>query len=222
MSNDMIPHTNGATPEFGVPSTGFDANAMATALQGVKREAAAGGQTYLRMDKTGTWVFGSEAEPVPATAEFAVDPYSFIHGYVAWGDLQKLGEAIVPINVPLPAAPAAPPGSRGWERQFGMTLKHVTGAGDDLGVLLFRSSSFGGRKCIAALTAEVGKRMATGQATMPIVKLVSTSYVHKKFGKIFEPEILIVAWIGGVDEVAGYLAPPPKKAAKGGARKGAR
>ena len=43
------------------------------------------GSVILKMDKTGHWVFGADQTEVETGSLWAVNPYSFIHGFIAWG-----------------------------------------------------------------------------------------------------------------------------------------
>jgi hypothetical protein len=87
---------------------------IATALRTLA-PAAAAGVAILKMDKTGHWVFGADQTEVDAGSLWAVNPFSFVHGYIAWGEGEVLGEKMVSITTPLPELEAAPPGAkRGW------------------------------------------------------------------------------------------------------------
>jgi hypothetical protein len=37
------------------------------------------------MDKTGHWVFGIDQTEIEDDSTWAVNPFSFVHGYIAWG-----------------------------------------------------------------------------------------------------------------------------------------
>ncbi|KPK27185.1 MAG: hypothetical protein AMJ66_11345, partial [Betaproteobacteria bacterium SG8_40] len=89
---------------------------------------AAGGSVILKMDKTGHWVFGADQTEVEDDSTWAINPFSFVHGFIAWGEGEVLGEKMVPVSAPLPELDTAPPGAkRGWETQVGMSLKCVSG-----------------------------------------------------------------------------------------------
>jgi hypothetical protein len=60
------------------------------------------GAVILKMDKTGHWCFGSDQTEIETDSTWAVNPYSFVHGFIAWGDGAVLGEKLVPITQPLP------------------------------------------------------------------------------------------------------------------------
>ncbi len=49
----------------------------------------------LKMDKGGHWIYGAEQTEVESDSTWAVNPFSFIHGYIAWGDGDVLGDQSV-------------------------------------------------------------------------------------------------------------------------------
>ena len=67
---------------------------LSTSLKKMARTASTA-SAFLKMEKTGEWVFGVNAEEVPEDMELAVHPGLFGHGYVAWesdNGGSKLGE----------------------------------------------------------------------------------------------------------------------------------
>lgn len=98
---------------------------LSSALRVAAQQAApSGGVVILKMDRTGHWVFGADQDEVEPGSKWAVNPFSFLHGFIAWGDGAVLAEKLVPMTEPLPEVDAAPPGaSKGWEMQVGMSLK---------------------------------------------------------------------------------------------------
>jgi len=124
MSNNMAVFSNA-----GLPSV----TSLTTALRSLQAPASGGGSVILKMDKTGHWVFGADQTEVQDGSQWAVNPFSFVHGSIAWGDGVVLAEKMTSINNPKPELDAAPAGaSRGWESQIGMSLKCLTG--DDAGM----------------------------------------------------------------------------------------
>ena len=99
---------------------------LSTALRALEAEAGPAGVVILKMDKTGHWVFGADQTEAEADATWAVNPFSFIHGFIAWGDGEVLGEKMVSVSQPLPEMDAAPAGAkRGWETQVEIGRAHV-------------------------------------------------------------------------------------------------
>ena len=92
-----------------------------------------GGAALLKMDKTGHWVFGADQTEVEADATWAINPFSFVHGFIAWGDGEVLGEVMALVTQPLPATDPAPAAAkRGWEMQVGMSMRCMSGEDEGL------------------------------------------------------------------------------------------
>ena len=75
---------------------------LANALKSNLPKLAEVGSVIIKMDKTGHWVFGADQTEVEEGSQWAVNPFSFIHGFIAWGDGEPLGEKMVGISQPLP------------------------------------------------------------------------------------------------------------------------
>ena len=60
------------------------------------------GVAILKMDRTGHWVFGSDQDEAEAGSTWAVNPFAFVHGWIAWGDGEVLGEMMASVSEPLP------------------------------------------------------------------------------------------------------------------------
>jgi hypothetical protein len=58
----------------------------------------------------------------------------------------------------------------------------------------FVTSSDGGKQVINDLGKRYGKRRRMKPDEIPIVKLQSTSYIHKKYGETFKPQFKIDGW----------------------------
>jgi hypothetical protein len=149
------------------------------------------------MDKTGHWVFGADQTEVQEGSTWAINPFSFIHGFIAWGEGEVLGEKMVPVSTPLPEMDAPPPGAkRGWETQVGMSLKCLDG--DDEGLeCRFSTTSVGGKRAVSALAVAIATQVDTDQTKpVAVVKLKKEHYQHKSYGRIFTPVFEVVKWIG--------------------------
>ena len=183
----------------------FDPAKLAVALGRVAREAAPS-LSFLRMDKAGNWSFGIEADPVEDEQEFFINPTGFRHGWVCWGDAEKLGEALVPVTEALPETGPVPGGGRGWEFQLACHFKDVQSGQE----LVYASSSVGGKRAIAGVAAEIGARCAAGEEkNVPVVTLGSSDYKHKKYGKIYNPIFDVRRWVA-IDTVGDKPAKPAK------------
>ena len=56
---------------------------LTTALRALDTAAGPAGSVIIKMDKTGHWVFGADQTEVESDSTWAVNPFSFIHGYIA-------------------------------------------------------------------------------------------------------------------------------------------
>jgi hypothetical protein len=170
---------------------------LSTALRALEAEAGPAGVVILKMDKTGHWVFGADQTEVEADATWAVNPFSFIHGFIAWGDGEVLGEKMVSVSQPLPEMDAAPAGAkRGWETQVGMSLKCLSGEDKDMEAR-FSSTSVGGKRAVQTLAVAIANQVEADQSKpVPVVRLKKDHYSHKSYGKIYTPVFEIVEWVG--------------------------
>jgi hypothetical protein len=155
------------------------------------------GVAILKMDKTGHWVFGADQTEVEEGSTWAVNPFSFVHGYIAWGDGEVLAEKMVPVVDPLPEVDPAPPqAKRGWELQIGMSLKCLSGEDEGLAVR-YCVTSVGGKRAVQKLALDIAAQVETDQLKpVPTVKLKKDHYTHKSYGRIFTPVFDIVNWLG--------------------------
>ena len=182
---------------------------LSSALKSISASAGPVGVVILKMDKTGHWVFGADQTEVEDDSTWAVNPFSFVHGFIAWGDGEVLGEKMVAVSQPLPVIDEAPPGAKkGWEQQIGMSLKCLTG--DDAGMeARFTTTSVGGKRAVQTIAAELAEQVEKDQTKpVPVVRLKKDHYQHKSYGKIFTPVFEIVEWIGMEGE------PEPEKAGR--------
>jgi hypothetical protein len=185
---------------------------LSTALRTIATDVSASSTSIIKMDRTGHWVFGADQTEAESDSTWAVNPFSFVHGFIAWGDGEVLAEKLVPVTEPLPELEAAPPGAKkGWEPQTGLSLKCISG--EDTGMeARFTTTSVGGRKAVQTLAVEIATQVDKDQSKpVPIVKLGKDHYTHKSYGRIYTPVFEVVDWIsmdGETDEpVAAEAAP---------------
>ena len=179
--------------QAGLPSV----TTLATALRSVANEVGDVGTAILKMDKTGHWVFGSDQTEVEADSTWAINPFSFVHGFIAWGDGEVLAEKMVPVSEPLPEVPDAPPGAkRGWETQIGMSLKCLSGEDEGMEAR-FSTTSVGGKRAVTKLAVDLAEQVERDQSKpVAVVMLGKDHYTHKSYGRIFTPVFDIQKWIG--------------------------
>ena len=199
-------------------------SSLTTALRTIVSEIGPSGSVILKMDKTGHWVFGGDQTDVEEDSTWAVNPFSFIHGYIAWGDGEVLGEKMVSVSEPLPEMEAAPPNAkRGWEAQIGMSLKCLSG--EDKGMeARYTVTSVGGKKAVQALAVAIAEQVEKDQSKpVPVVHLKKDHYTHKSYGRIYTPVFEVVEFVSMDGESAAPEAEAeveePAEAAPAGRRR---
>ena len=195
---------------------------LATTLRKMENTVEVG-TAILKMDKTGHWVFGADQTEVEEAATWAVNPFSFTHGFIAWGDGEVLAERMVNVSEPLPELPAAPPGAKkGWETQVGMSLKCMSG--EDTGMdVRYTVTSVGGKRAVQTLAVAIATQVdKDASKPVPVVKLNKEHYQHKSYGRIYTPVFDIVDWISmdGEASAPAQAEPPPEAPTSGRRRRG--
>jgi hypothetical protein len=191
--------------------------ALTSALRSLQPVGGDVGVAIIKMDKGGHWVFGADQTEVEEGSTWAVNPLSFVHGFIAWGDGEVLAEKMVSIANPLPELDEAPPGAKkGWESQVGMSLKCVSG--EDKGMeARYTVTSVGGKRAVQTLAVALADQVEKDQSKpVAIVRLKKDSYQHKSYGKIYTPVFEIVEWMsmdGEAPEVAAEEAPARRRRA---------
>jgi hypothetical protein len=191
---------------------------LSTALRTIQADVGPTGTVIIKMDKTGHWVFGADQEEVEADSTWAVNPFSFVHGYIAWGDGDVLGEKMVSVSEPLPEMDDAPPmAKRGWEVQVGMSLKCLTG--EDKGLeARYTTTSAGGKRGVQTLAVAIAEMVDKDPSKpVPVVLLKKEHYQHKSYGRIYTPLFDIQSWVSmdgeepEVEPVAEEAAAPARR-----------
>jgi hypothetical protein len=180
-----------------------------------------GGAAIIKMDKGGHWVFGADQTEVESDSKWAVNPFSFVHGFIAWGDGEVLGEKMTSVANPLPDLDEAPSGAKkGWEQQVGMSLQCVSG--DDKGTeCRYTVTSVGGKRAVQTLAVALADQVDKDQTKpVAIVRLKKDSYAHKSYGRIYTPVFEIIDWVS-MDGEADEVAEPAEEAPAGRRRRAA-
>ncbi len=171
---------------------------LSTSLRAINTDVGGigAGVAILKMDKTGHWVFGADQTEVEDGSLWAVNPFSFVHGYIAWGDGEVLGEKMVSVSQPLPELDAAPPNAKkGWEVQVGLSLKCISG-GDKGTEARFTTTSVGGKRAVQTLAVALADQVEKDQdKPVAIVLLKKEHYQHKSYGRIYTPVFEVKEWI---------------------------
>ena len=187
---------------------------LSASLRKLESLAGPAGMVILKMDRTGHWVFGADQTVVEDGSQWAVNPFSFVHGYIAWGDGEVLGEKMASVSAPLPELDVAPPGAKkGWETQVGMSLKCLSG--EDAGMeARFTTTSVGGKRSVQTLAVAIAIQVEFDQSKpVPIVTLNNEHYQHKSYGRIFTPLFELVKWVSVTADDPAFKAPAAEAAA---------
>lgn len=195
-------------------------DALLSALDNIKESCGSvGGIAIVKYDKTGHFVLGKNGDQVDPESLWAVNVFSFVHGYIAWSeDGELVGEVIGKMTEPLPdPGPAPAEAPKGWVKQIGFSMKCVAGE-DEQGVeAKYTTNSKGGIRAVAGIIEEVEKQTRKDPNTpIPVVRLVSyspkdqrTYYDHKNkaYSRVLVPVFEVVDWIGGAPKAAAASAP---------------
>lgn len=184
-------------------------SSLSSSLRSIAADVGpAGGVAIIKMDKGGHWVFGAEQTEIEADSTWAINPFSFVHGFIAWGDGEVLAEKMTSVANPLPELDEAPTGAKkGWESQVGMSLQCVSG--EDKGLeCRYTVTSVGGKRAVQTMAVALADQVEKDQTKpVAIVRLKKDSYAHKSYGKIYTPVFEIVEWVSLDGEPAADAAP---------------
>lgn len=194
-------------------------DALLDALANVKESCGSvGGIAIVKYDKTGHFVLGKNGEVVDPESLWAVNVFSFVHGYIAWSeDGELVGEVIGKMTEPLAdPGPAPADAQKGWTKQIGFSLKCIEG--EEIGVeAKYTTNSKGGIRAVAGIIEEVERQTRKDPSNpIPVVRMVShspkdqrTYYDHKNkaYSRVLVPVFEVVDWIGGAPKAAAASAP---------------
>lgn len=207
-----IPTTTGTLPAT------VDAAVIAGVLAAAETMNTPGDIPILRICQSdglapGEWIYGQDDEEVSVDTLWAINPYTFMRGYIAWSDdFKLLGEEMASTNeTPITLADMGPEpaGTQGgWKEQVGFQL--VCRHGPDLNTaVLYKNSSFGARKAFKAIARALAAQQATGSNTLvPLVELTNEIYVKGK-KTYYNPIFKIVDWLG-TDSLSMEVTAPEK------------
>lgn len=198
--NDVATQSGGSTALAALQS-------LKTGLANVRQTIpTAGGDPILKFSK-GDWLYGQDEVEVEKGSQWAVNPLSIMHGYIAWKDrpegstepAERLGEVMVPMTQmkptedKLPPLPADKPGT--WSDQVMMQMKCLNGEDKDLQTRTY-FTSVGGLSAAAKLIDAIIAQLGTGtDAVVPVIELEADSYQHKVYKKTYVPVLKIVGWM---------------------------
>jgi hypothetical protein len=185
-------------------------SSLTSALRAIAPAGGSGMTAILKMDRTGHWVFGTDQEEVEDTSRWAVNPFSFVHGFIAWGEGEVLAEKMGPITQPVPEIGPAPSAARkGWEPQVGFSLQCISGEDSGMDVR-YTVTSVGGKRAVHELAVAIAAQVEKDQTRpVPVVTLGKDHYQHKQYGRIFTPVFVVKEWVSMDAEPAADAGPAP-------------
>lgn len=155
---------------------------------------------YMKFAK-GEWSWGAEETEVEKASLWVVNPQSFVHGWIGWGDKahktqgERLGEKIVPVTEDMPLKGSLPDIEGEWMKQIGFQLLCLSGDDRDVAVM-FKGSSKGALDLYSDLVTEVSERIISKTPDVaPVVMLEEGFYKHKTYGRIAIPAFEYVEWV---------------------------
>ena len=185
-------------------------SALLASLESVDQavKMSTGDKVYLKLAKGGYWAYGSDETEVEEGAQWAINPNAFAKGFACWGNGELLGEEMaLSTETAVVQTDLDPIQGFAWKPQIGMQLACVSG--EDSGLqAVYTATSVGGKKAFAKVLAEVIARIREGEDDyVPLVTLDVDSYKHKKYGKIYTPEMNITGWANPADATGKAPAP---------------
>jgi len=212
--NDLI---NNPGTDVSLPDDYADKLLGGIAESRASTHLAGGGKPFLRMMKSGEWVFGPSNEEVQEGSRWVINITSLVHGWCCWVDAgggknELQGEVMVSMTQPKPARPA-PIGGTPYAEQRGFALKCIDGA--DAGTeVIFKTNSIGGMNAVDDLLAKIHGRLAVNRKyPCPVVTLASDHYQNKKYGRIYVPILTVAGWSNMAGELEGNTPAPAAIAA---------
>ncbi len=168
--------------------------------QRIAHSSGASDAQFLKLHKSGLWTYGSEDIEVEQGSQWAIDPHSYMQGYISWEDddskpAAKLGEEMVPASAPPVLLSNLPDTGCKWSEQLAMALMCVSG--EDTGTrCTYSTTSRGGIQCINGMLGELSRRLheVANDSVVAVVELGVDSYVHKRYGKIYKPMLTLLRW----------------------------
>ena len=152
---------------------------------------------FLRLLKSGEWVFGADDTDVEAGSLWAVDPNSFCMGFQAWNEDGELQGEITQLVTEQPVLRSELKEVDGeWRPLMGCILVCISGEDEGL-MVSYKTTSKGGIKALGKLMQELVSRIKSNPADgtyIPVVELIAESYKHKKYGRIYTPAMVVKEW----------------------------
>jgi hypothetical protein len=175
-------------------------NALVTSLETATTSVSqqSGSEPFLRLLKSGEWVYGGDDIDVEKSSKWAVNPNSFALGFQAWSTGGELaGEEIALVSEPPVLKSQLDDVGAEWKPIIACQLVCLSGE-DAKQAVLFKTSSKGGIKALNDLMKDLVNRIKNPDAKgcyVPVVDLLTDNYKHKTYGRIYTPVLKITEWV---------------------------
>lgn len=156
-----------------------------------------GNTLFLRLTKgTGEWVYGPQNTEVEENSLWAINPTSFMTGYIAWKGGRPVGKRMKPINDPNPVRLEELPDVQAeWGVNVSFQLQCVHGEDRDT-VVEYAANTYGGKTAFRELMLTMHRQSQEDPANLvPIVELMSDFYIHSEWGRTYNPIFKIKRWV---------------------------
>ncbi len=176
------------------------------------RAIASSGGLFLRLGRDGIWIYGPDNVEVQEGSQWAINPYSMAMGFCAWGKEKTpqqgklLGEKMALIT-DAPITHAMLHNIDGVEWQPQVQFDAICLTGEDVGTgVRYKAPSVGGRRAFAGMMEEVSRHADGDGLIVPVVVLMSDSYMNKTYGKTYVPVFEVAEWKAPDDTTLGTQA----------------
>ena len=175
-------------------------NELVSGLKNVRRSMRAHmvNQTpLLNISKSGVLNFGQNRTKVTNRDIWAVRPESLQHGFIAWHNGQPEKQFMVPAGTELPDEGKLPPvqAAKGYEYQVAIDFTAIKGPSAGLTVQLKKATK-GACDLVEMLSDLINEKLdANEDALIPVGTLQVDSYISKRHGEIFTPDMSVDKWI---------------------------
>src|SRR5262249_32925746 len=233
-ANDNGEQQEGSKPSL--PAVGaFKALAALQSQFAKVNIAAIGGRTGLPMllfkarEGSGTWGFGQKRTIPEQDSQWAINPLTFMWGYISFNGNKRAGEQMVPVTQEKPDITKLPDTGFPWQEQWSVEMKCLDGADAAIEVI-FKANTDGTLSAIVEMFDLVRKKIddelrkqrenpdyKIDDKIAPIVTLGASWYPHKEFGRTNTPTMALVGWMSldGPEPKPAPVEPTPTPSGSG-------
>jgi hypothetical protein len=194
---------------------------LKTKVKRTRTQVPTGQIDFLRMLKSGRWVYGQNNMRVQEGSLWAINPLSFKSGYVCWTDYpddakkknKMLNKIMLPLGSELPDESDLKQflddaeeynNGQPWPYNPNMSVEMTCVSGEDKGkTVLYETSSKGGLGLLGADGyLDKMENMVDEGTPVAIIRLVNDEYDHPTWGETLTPDFEYVEWRTLTDNTA--------------------